>query len=117
MRGSAVGRAEEAGRGPHAKLRLVRDRVIDRILEWAEREEAVRVVAITSTRARDEGPPDALSDYDVVLALTDVDRFDPAAAYATPAARWSDESEVHGAKTFFRGVVYEDGTKIDWTLW
>jgi aminoglycoside 6-adenylyltransferase len=95
----------------------VHDRVIERILAWAEREEAVRVVAITSTRARDEGPPDALSDYDIVLVLTDVDRFDPAAAYATPAARWGDESEVHGAKTFFRGVVYEDGTKIDWTLW
>jgi hypothetical protein len=54
--------------------------VIKRILAWAEREEAVRVVAITSTRAREEGPPDELSDYDIVLALTDVDRFDPAAA-------------------------------------
>jgi aminoglycoside 6-adenylyltransferase len=91
--------------------------VIKRILAWAEREEAVRVVAITSTRAREEGPPDELSDYDIVLALTDVDRFDPAAPYATPAARWGDDSEVHGAKAFFRGVVYEDGTKIDWTLW
>jgi aminoglycoside 6-adenylyltransferase len=24
---------------------------------------------------------------------------------------------VHGATSLFRGVVYEDGTKIDWTLW
>jgi len=95
----------------------VEDAVLSRILAWAEREEAVRVVAITSTRARAEGPPDELSDYDIVLALTDVDRFDPVAAYATPAARWGDESEVYGAKTRFRGVVYEDGTKIDWTLW
>lgn len=93
------------------------DAVITRILAWAEREEAVRVVAVTSTRAKEEGPPDELSDYDIVLALTNVDRFDPAAAYSAPAARWGDESEVHGAKTFFRGVVYEDGTKIDWTLW
>jgi aminoglycoside 6-adenylyltransferase len=95
----------------------VQDPVIERVLAWAEREESVRVVALTSTRARDEGPPDELSDYDIVLALTDLDRFDPEAAYASPAARWSDESDVHGAKTFFRGVVYEDGTKIDWTLW
>jgi len=95
----------------------VEDAVLRRILAWAEREDAVRVVAITSTRGRAEGPPDELSDYDVVLALTDFDRFDPAAAYATPAARWGDESGVHGAKSFFRGVVYEDGTKIDWTLW
>src|SRR6185437_3936303 len=95
----------------------MRDAVIDRILAWAEREEAVRVVALTSTRARPEGPPDELSDYDGVLALTDIACFDPAAAYAAPAARWADESEVHGAKSFFRGVVYEDGTKIDWSLW
>ena len=77
----------------------------------------MRVVAITSTRGRPEGPPDELSDYDVVLVLDDIARFDPAAAYGTPAARWSDESDVHGATSFFRGVVYEDGTKIDWTLW
>ena len=93
------------------------DAVLSRILAWAEREDAVRVVVITSTRGRAEGPPDELSDYDVVLALADVQRFDPAAPYATPAARWGDESDVHGAKTLFRGVVYEDGTKIDWTLW
>lgn len=95
----------------------MQDAVIDRILAWAEREEAVRVVAITSTRGRVEGPPDELSDYDVVLALEDFGRFDPAAAYGTPAARWGDEFDVHGAKSFFRGVVYEDGTKIDWSLW
>jgi aminoglycoside 6-adenylyltransferase len=95
----------------------VHDAVIERILAWAEREEAVRVVAITSTRGRAEGPPDELSDYDVVLALDDVDRFDPVEAYGVPAARWGDESDVHGTKSLFRGVVYEDGTKIDWSLW
>ncbi|HXH98600.1 MAG TPA: aminoglycoside 6-adenylyltransferase [Gaiellaceae bacterium] len=77
----------------------------------------MRVVALTSTRARAEGPPDELSDYDVVVSLTDVDRFDAAAAYGTPAARWGDEHAVHGTMTFFRGVVYDDGVKIDWTLW
>jgi aminoglycoside 6-adenylyltransferase len=95
----------------------VQNAVIERILAWAEREEAVRVVAITSTRGRAEGPPDELSDYDIVLALDDFDRFDPAEAYGPPAARWGDEFSVHGAKSFFRGVVYEDGTKIDWSLW
>jgi aminoglycoside 6-adenylyltransferase len=93
------------------------DSVLDRVVAWAEAEENVRVVVVTSTRAREEGPPDALSDYDVVVALTDVDRFDPAAAYGTPAARWGDEHDVHGTTTFFRGVVYDDGVKIDWTLW
>ena len=93
------------------------DPVLTRILTWAEAEEAVRVVVVTSTRARAEGPPDELSDYDIILALEDVDRFDAAAAYGTPAARWGDEHDVHGTTTFFRGVVYDDGVKVDWTLW
>ena len=93
------------------------DAVLVRILEWAEAEPAVRAVVLTSTRARPEGPPDELSDYDVVVALEDLGRFDPAAAYGTPAARWGDEHDVHGTRTLFRGVVYDDGVKIDWTLW
>ena len=84
---------------------------------WAEAENAVRVVVLTSTRARAEGPPDELSDYDVIVTLEDIDRFDAAEAYRTPAARWGDEHDVHGTTTFFRGVVYDDGVKIDWTLW
>jgi aminoglycoside 6-adenylyltransferase len=93
------------------------DPVLARILAWAEAEEAVRVVVLTSTRARAEGPPDPLSDYDVVVSLTDLERFDEVAAYGTPAARWGDEQDVHGTRTSFRGVVYDDGAKIDWTLW
>ena len=91
------------------------DPVLARILAWAEAEKAVRLVVLTSTRARGDG--DALSDYDVIVAMGDVDRFDPEAAYGAPAARWGDQHEVHGTTTFFRGVVYEDGVKVDWTLW
>jgi aminoglycoside 6-adenylyltransferase len=92
------------------------DAVIDSILAWAEAEDAVRLVLITSTRARPEGPPDELSDYDVIVALTDLDRFD-ASIVGTPAARWGDEHDVHGTKTLFRGVVYDNGVKVDWMLW
>jgi aminoglycoside 6-adenylyltransferase len=93
------------------------DPVLARVLTWAEAEDAVRLVVVTSTRGRAEGPPDELSDYDIVLALEDIDRFDAAAAYGTPAARWGDEHDVHGTTIFFRGVVYADGVKVDWTLW
>lgn len=93
------------------------DPVVARVLAWAEAEDAVRIVVVTSTRARAEGPPDALSDYDLVVSLHDVGQFDAAAAYGVPAARWGDADEVHGTTTFFRGVVYDDGVKIDWTLW
>ena len=93
------------------------DAVLARILRWAGGEDAVRVVVLTSTRARAEGPPDDLSDYDVIVALQDINRFDAVEAYGTPAARWRDEHDVHGTRTLFRGVVYDDGVKVDWTLW
>lgn len=93
------------------------DAVLRRVLAWAEAEPAVRAVVVTSTRAQAEGPPDELSDYDIVLALDDMDCFDAAAAYGNPAARWGDEHDVHGTKTRFLGVVYDDEVKIDWTLW
>jgi aminoglycoside 6-adenylyltransferase len=64
---------------------------------------------------------DALSDYDVVVAVTDADTFvqDEAwqFAYGLPAARWGDEGELHGVRTYFRGVVYDDAVKIDYTVW
>lgn len=89
---------------------------MDAIVRWAEAEDAVRLVVITSTRARPEGPPDELSDWDVIVALTDLARFDPTVC-GTPAARWGDQHDTHGTTCFFRGVVYADGLKVDWTLW
>lgn len=93
------------------------DAVVERILAWATDEDAVRLVVLTSTRATETAAMDERSDWDVIVALTDLDRFDPAAAYGTPAARWGDEHDVHGTTAFFRGVVYDDGVKVDWTLW
>ena len=109
-------RADEHGE-PSAAPWPGLDPVLARVLAWAEAENAVRLVVVTSTRARAEGPPDALSDYDLIVSLDDIGQFDPAAAYGVPAARWGDADDVHGTATFFRGVVYDDGVKIDWTLW
>ena len=67
---------------------------------------------LTSTRARGDG--DALSDYDVVVA-TDADL--DVTQYGEPIAGWSDESVVLGVPTRFRGIVYDDGVRIDYTIW
>ena len=95
--------------------------VLGRIVAWAEDEPNIRSVILTSTRARPEGATDDLSDYDVILAVTDVPAFVAHAgwlgAWPEPLARWGDESELLGHRTVFRGVVHGDGTKIDWTIW
>jgi aminoglycoside 6-adenylyltransferase len=91
------------------------------LVAWAEAEPAVRAMVLTSTRARPDGPVDLLSDYDVILLVDDLPAFVAREAWleARPGAlaRWGDENERFGERTVFRGVVYADGTKIDWSIW
>jgi aminoglycoside 6-adenylyltransferase len=95
--------------------------VLGRLLAWTGNDENVRAVILTSSRVTPDGRADALSDYDVVLAVRDPAAFDLwgewTFQYARPAARWGDESELLGLATSFVGVVYADGVKIDYTLW
>jgi aminoglycoside 6-adenylyltransferase len=78
-------------------------------------------MVLTSSRARADETVDELSDYDLIVAVANADSFvrdEPwLEAYPRPLARWGDEHEVLGLRTNFRGVVYEDGTKIDFTIW
>jgi aminoglycoside 6-adenylyltransferase len=95
--------------------------VLAPLIAWAETEPAVQAMVMTSTRARPDGPVDLLSDYDVIVLVDDVPAFVAREAWleARPGslARWGDESERFGEPTVFRGVVYSDGTKIDWSIW
>jgi aminoglycoside 6-adenylyltransferase len=95
--------------------------VLARLVAWGEAEPSVRAMILTSTRARPGAPVDALSDYDVILCVSDVEDFVRSdawqLAYGRPAARWGDEDELYGLTTRFRGVVYEDGVKVDYTIW
>ena len=37
--------------------------------------------------------------------------------YGKPMVRWGDQSEMYGLATYFRGVVYQNYVKIDYSLW
>src|SRR5580765_79871 len=93
--------------------------VLGKLVAWGESEPAVRALVLTSTRATGGG--DLLSDYDVIVAARDVERLAAETgwigAYGPPAARWSDRHELRCAATWFHGVVYEDGVRVDYTLW
>jgi aminoglycoside 6-adenylyltransferase len=95
--------------------------VVDQLVAWATARPEVRALILTSSRARADETADDLSDYDVIVGVSDVDAFlaDDAwqLAYGEPAARWGDEAELYGVRTYFRGVVYADGVKIDYTIW
>lgn len=95
--------------------------VLGRLVTWGEACPPIRALILTSSRARADDTVDVLSDYDVIVAVRDAAAFaadgDWASAYGRPSARWGDQSELCGLTTYFRGVVYEDGVKIDYTLW
>jgi aminoglycoside 6-adenylyltransferase len=95
--------------------------VLERLVAWGEANASIRALILTSSRAGPDGRPDLLSDYDVIVAARDTDAFAAtdgwAAAYGRPLVRWGDEDELHGLTTYFRGVVYEDGTRVDYTFW
>jgi aminoglycoside 6-adenylyltransferase len=99
----------------------VEDDILQRLIGWGEARPSIRAMILTSTRARPDGAIDRLSDYDVILAVNDVAEFATDDAwmhdFARPAASWGDEHDVEGQRTFFRGVVYADGTKIDYMIW
>jgi aminoglycoside 6-adenylyltransferase len=95
--------------------------VLERIVGWAKGLPTIRAVMMSSSRTRPDGPVDILSDYDIILAVTNSEEFgsDDAwqATYGPPMVRWGDQDEMYGLTTYFRGVVYQDYVKIDWTIW
>lgn len=95
--------------------------VLERLVAWGRAEPSVRALVLTSSRARDDGSADVLSDYDVVVVVPDPGAFveDDAwvSAFGAPIVRWGDESAHDGETTYFRGVVYAGGVRIDYTVW
>lgn len=100
------------------------ERVTADLIAWGERQEAVRAVFLTSTRAIPHARVDRYSDYDVVLVVGDIDPF------------WSERSWLDdfgevlvvywdpifadpdfGIERTGNVIQYADGLKIDFGLW
>ena len=49
--------------------------VIDRLVQWARSQQLIRALVLESSRANDRAPIDMLSDYDVLLVVSDMKPF------------------------------------------
>ena len=98
--------------------------VIDHLIQWAEKQESIRAMLMTSTRAVPNAPVDDLSDYDVVLIVEDIHPFyedrnwledfgEVLVVYWDPIYLDPD----HGIEKFANVTQYSDGLKIDFTFW
>jgi aminoglycoside 6-adenylyltransferase len=96
--------------------------VIHQLLEWASVRDDVRAVLLTSSLTAPGAQVDVFSDYDVILAVRDVhpyfeDRgwlgdFGPVlVVYRDPLMQY------YGLDKFVYVTQYENGLKIDFTLW
>jgi len=94
------------------------------LIEWARAGTAIRAVLLTSTRAVPGAPVDALSDYDVILVVQDIQPFvmdrswlrdfgDVLVAYWDPI----HPDPVFGIEQCANVIQYADGLKMDFTLW
>ena len=94
---------------------------LEKLVAWGNAHPLICAMILTSSRTRPDGPVDILSDYDVILAVTDADQFGREDAwlsdYGKPAVRYSDQGELYNLTTYWRGVLYEDSVKIDYSVW
>lgn len=95
--------------------------VLARIARWAHGQEPVRLVLLSSSRANPRATVDLLSDYDIALFVVDPEHFvqDDAwvRGFGSPLLRVRDSEEKSGLHILNDMVLYDDGTKIDYSLW
>lgn len=97
------------------------EKIIQRLIGWLRMKSAVRAAILSSSRTIERAPVDQLSDYDVILVVSDMAHFLESNSWLSEfgevLVRFNDESEEFGIKRFARLVIYRDGTKIDFSLW
>jgi aminoglycoside 6-adenylyltransferase len=98
------------------------DEIIQWLIEWAEKQEPIRAMLLTSSRANPNAPVDVFSDYDVILVVTDIHPFHEDDGWLQDFGKvlvvYRDPIRPeYGLEKFARITQYEDGTKIDYTIW
>ena len=96
--------------------------IIERLIQWAEHQPLVRATLLTSSRAIPQAPVDVFSDYDAILAVLDVQPFYEDRAwledFGAVLALYRDPIILDGGLQRSAYVTqYENGLKIDFSLW
>lgn len=104
------------------KHQALAEEAFERFVQWATDQPAVRAMLITSSHASPGALVDLLSDYDLILILTDIHPFFDDRAWLSDfgpvLAAYRDPILVDGGlETSGYVVQYDNGLKIDFTLW
>ena len=98
------------------------DKVVDQLIRWADSQDLIRAVILTSSRAIPHGSVDLFSDYDVILAMRSIHPFHADRtwlnAFGLVLAVYRDPLiDENGLTRSGYVVQYENGLKIDFSLW
>lgn len=95
--------------------------MISSFQDWAAGRDDIRAVLLTSSRANPTAPVDLFSDYDIVLVATDSDQLgantDWQRSFGRVITSFADEFMLSGHRCYTRLALYEDGVKVDFSLW
>jgi len=91
-------------------------------LRWAEKQDDVRAAILTSTRAIPGGQVDEFSDYDIILVVEDVHPYHASRAWLESfgplLTLYRDPIMMEDCFATTGNIThYENGLKIDFTLW
>jgi aminoglycoside 6-adenylyltransferase len=98
--------------------------IVRQLINWAEQQDAVRAMLLTSTRAIPNAHIDIFSDYDVVLIVQDIHPFIEDKTWLQVFGKvlvtyWDPihPKPSFGIEQSGNIIQYADGLKIDFTLW
>jgi aminoglycoside 6-adenylyltransferase len=98
------------------------DNVINRLIKWGKQRREVRAMLLTSSRARPGAGTDAFSDWDVILVAEDIKPYRENESWLEDFGKvlvvYRDPIVMRfGFKKFIYVTQYDNGLKMDFTLW
>ena len=99
----------------------VREEKLKSIMEWAEKNEDVRVLLLTSSLANPLAPVDEFSDLDIEFIFENNTNYISdkrwTLNFGTPIAMIEEDENAFDDKHAMKMVLYEDGVKVDFKLY
>ena len=97
--------------------------VLSQFKEWGKRNKLIRAAVLTSSRVKPDANVDFLSDYDIELYVSDLNKFkkndDWLETFGPIMVRWPFKPRSTGFKTgcwITRLVLFKDGVRIDFQI-
>jgi aminoglycoside 6-adenylyltransferase len=96
--------------------------VLGRLIEWAKAKPDIRAVLLTSSRSQPDAALDEFSDYDVILAVNDIQPYIQNDGWLEDFGKvlicYKDPVHLEfGFPSICRVTHYWDFTKMDYTVW